>query len=339
MKKIRIDGLGSVTEGFFDDPITKYVLMTTLVISILFVTEAFLDGNQKNGIFLSLADRQFINNFVEWFGVIYGFVWSTIVVKVWEQFEKTCNTFDREADAIQLLAEDLRLLGHKEFGTKVLSSLQEYTQNVLLLMNRKKTYKEEEKDGNDILSRIRGYYFEVFQQKSGNNYESDVLLDEILTQLNTIVDNRGDRITFVSQKTFDSLKLISMITSIVWLAPFYFLYYEDKAGNQLQLGIFGWLLIIAVTFLVIVIMSIMDDLDGPFDGIWQVDIESWANIEKLLGIEIRSLQEEKRPPEIQFKSERVTRGLFSTIITIMSYLFALSNRYLFSSSSRKKSKS
>jgi hypothetical protein len=59
----------------------------------------------------------------------------------------------------------------------------------------------------------------------------------------------------------------------VWLVPFYFLYYPESS-----LGIFGWLLVIAVTFLVIMILTIIDDLDNPFDGNWMVNINSWKKI-------------------------------------------------------------
>ena len=138
---------------------------------------------------------------------------------------------------------------------------------------------------------------------------------------------------------FESLKFISIVTSIVWLAPFYFLYYGDN-GTQSPFGIFGWLLIIAVTFLVIVIMSIMDDLDGPFDGQWKVDISSWKKlIDEIdeIKTKIRSLPEETTKPEIMEKSEQTIRNFFEIIIDFFACLFARVNCFLSFSSLRKNS--
>jgi len=270
--------------GIIDrDPITKYLVIITSIISLTLIVEALVDGPQKTGVFITLADKKFIINFVEWFGVIYGFIWSTIVVKVWEQFEELNSTFDREVDAIQLLVEDLSLLNPKndELRSTALSILQTYVRNVRKLMRKDIPIEEEEALGNENLSGIRSTLDEMFHPQKSTSKESDVLLGDILTQLNTIVDNRSDRISLLTQSTFDSLKFISMVTSIVWLTPFYFLDYTDYLSEtiiHMQMGIFGWFLVIAVTYLVVIIMSIMDDLNTPFDGYWIVDAKSWEKL-------------------------------------------------------------
>lgn len=340
MKIKWLEGFYKATDIFIVEPVTKYMIIITTIISILLVTEAWLDGTQNTGIFLSLADRRFIINFVEWFGVIYGFVWSTFLVKVWVQFEDMNNTFDREVDAIQILAEDLSLLNpnHKETVSLVLASLQVYARNVLDFMKKKINPDVEKKNGDEILSNIRTLYITLFQQKRGTIRERDVILGEILSQLNTIIDSRGDRITLLAQRKFESLQFISVVTSIVWLAPFYFLYYLDDSGNQLPFGIFGWLLIIAVTFLVIVVLSIIDDLDTPFDGYWIVDIESWKNLVADLDSKITLLQEENYPSEIKIKPEQTIIGMLSVTIDIIASIVTLTNQFLSLFSPCKKSR-
>ena len=113
------------------------------------------------------------------------------------------------------------------------------------------------------------------------------MISELLHELNAIIDLRGDRISLSSERLYESLRLLSIITSIVWLIPFYYLYYTDNSGGDLSLGIFGWILVVAVTFLVIIILTIIDDLDNPFDGYWTINISSWdkliVDIEEMLG--------------------------------------------------------
>ena len=86
-----------------------------------------VDGTQKDGRFLSLADKQLAVNFVEWFGVLYGFLLPTILVRVWEQFDNIDNVLDREADAVKSLVGDLMLLDeqHAPFRNQVLGCLYE----------------------------------------------------------------------------------------------------------------------------------------------------------------------------------------------------------------------
>ena len=115
---------------------------------------------------MSDADKMFIIDFVEWFGVLYGFLWSTILVKVWEQYEETNNTFDQEADAIQLLAQDLLIFGSRytDIRLEVLSLLQKYAHNVFEYMTGKKTFDEEVQEGKSFLSDIRKKYGEIFKK-------------------------------------------------------------------------------------------------------------------------------------------------------------------------------
>ncbi len=274
------EGLAEV----FSEPITKYVITVTSIISSLVIIQAVVDGTRADGTFLSLADKQLAINFVEWFGVLYGFLLPTILVRVWEQFDEIDNVLDREADAVNILFGDLLLLhSHKKFKLDVLKSLQDYVRDVRKFLDKptRPNMDAEIQSGNSTLKQIRSYYLEVFRQTRNKTNEKDVLIDELLEQLNNIIDHRGDRISLSTQRLFESLNFIAIVTSIIWLVPLYFLYFQNQqTGTELDLGVFGWLLIIAVTFLVIIILSIIDDLDKPFDGYWTVNKNSWKELAK-----------------------------------------------------------
>jgi len=281
MNKKWMNGITQTINTIFAEPVTKYVVIITSIISILMITQALVDGNTEDGRFLSMADKQLAINFVEWFGVLYGFLLPTILVRVWEQFDEIDNVLDREADAVEILVGDLQFLDeqHDGFKEKVLSSLETYSTNVVRFVKREMSPESERQDGDDLLKQIRTHYMDVFRKRGAQSDESDVLKDELLHQLNNIIDHRGDRISLSTQRLFESLNFIAVITSIIWLVPFYFLYFQDpKTYNPLHLGMFGWLLVIFVTFLIIIILSIIDDLDKPFDGFWMVTISSWEDL-------------------------------------------------------------
>lgn len=306
-----IDRINKATESFFAEPITKYVIIITSIISTLLIAQAWIDGTTTNGRFLSSADKQLAISFVEWFGVLYGFLLPTILVRVWEQFDEIDNVLDREADAVEILVGDLQFLDEQydDFKKKVLCSLEKYSSNVVRFVNREITTECEKQEGDVILKEIRAHYMDVFRKRGTRTDESNVLKDELLTQLNNIIDYRGDRISLSTQRLFESLNFIAVVTSIIWLVPFYFLYFQNpQTGEELHLGMFGWLLVIFVTFLIIIILSIIDDLDKPFDGFWRVNISSWDDLvidikseyEKLQGTE--NVSKEETHPQKQSES-------------------------------------
>jgi hypothetical protein len=282
MKQKPMDGkIKRAIAKVFAEPVTKYVTIITLIISFLLIVQAWVDGTQRDGHFLSAGDKLFALSFVEWFGVVYGFLLPTILVRVWEQFDEIDNVLDREADAVKSLVGDLLLLDeqYEDFRDHVLDSLLRYSENVIEFVNKKISDIQEKESGEKILKDIRGYYIEIFRTRDGETQANDILKDELLNQLNNVIDNRGDRISLSNQRLFESLNLIAVVTSILWLVPFYFLYFQNPiTGEELHLGFFGWLLVIFVTFLIIMILSIIEDLDKPFDGYWMVNIKSWEDL-------------------------------------------------------------
>jgi hypothetical protein len=167
---------------------------------------------------------------------------------------------------------------HAPFRNQVLGCLYEYSRNVVDFVERKIPDTVETKTGEKLLRDVRGYYIRIFSKEAAGTPTSEALQDELLTQLNNLIDHRGDRISLSTQRLFQSLNLIAVVTSILWLVPFYFLHFTNDRGDELHLGIFGWLLVIFVTFLIIIILSIIDDLDKPFDGFWMVNITSWKDL-------------------------------------------------------------
>jgi len=285
-----------------EEPVTRYIIYITSIIASLLVFKMIYDNfiSVKFGWmpFLSAADKILAREFVEWFGVLYGFLLPQILVRVWEQFDEIDNVFDSEADAIKILAEDMSLLRVEFSGTRteILEKLHAYSKHVLdhhteeiKLAELTKENEEESKSdlGAKYLKEIRDKYKDIIHQSDPAKPEVSSLISELLHGLNTIIDLRGDRISLSSERLYESLKLLAIITSIVWLVPFYFLYYTDNFGGNLSLGIFGWLLVVAVTFLVIMILTVIDDLDNPFDGYWTVNINSWkkliVDIDEMLG--------------------------------------------------------
>lgn len=286
--KKNISSLLQTTRSILNDPATRYIIYFTLTISLLIVFEEIYDSfiSVKFGWmpFLSAADKELARDFVEWFGVLYGFLLPQILLRIWKQFDRIDSAFDGEADAIRILAKDTSLLhdNFRETRTKILERLlaysnhvrNHYAEEVKFAELTKENEEESKKDiGAMYLKEIRDIYKNIIHHSNPAKPEVSSLISELLHELNNIIVLRGARISLSSERLYESLKFLAIITSIVWLIPFYFLYYPDSS-----LGIFGWVLVIAVTYIVIMILTIIDDLDNPFEGLWTININSWTKL-------------------------------------------------------------
>ena len=271
------------------EPIMLYTTIIGLTICTFIVLEAayprFVDFVSGVGIswlrdhfpeFATKDDRAFSLGFVEWFGVFYGFFLPLLLVRAWEQLDTADREFDREADAIKVLLEDILLLDDKDFLPFKLSMtfrLHLYCRHVW------KRYEFEhlpensflKAHGDNLIQGIRTGYKNLIYRGGGDRADQlEPMTTELLERLNEAIDTRGDRISIFRQRLYESLRIVAIITSAIWLIPFYFLSYE--------VGIFGSLLKLSVTVLIILVLSIIDDLDQPFEGVWKVNTATWAEV-------------------------------------------------------------
>jgi hypothetical protein len=293
---------------------------------------------QKNDIYIasSTAGSEFLSNFIEWFGVIYGLLLPLIMVRVWEQLDSIDREFDREADAVKALYEDIFFLEGKcaTIGSDIAELLRIYVDHVNhayhhevkpsgtlrdlpesqlvppyweqakrktpSLVDRIKKYlgappnsqgtaiipdnqiavstntetelRDPKEKGDELLENIRCKFRSFFLSKVITTKASEILVEEMFHRLNEIIDIRGDRIGLASQRLFETLRTVALLTSIIFLLPFYFV------GFTATTQLLDEILIGGVTLLVIFIYLIIEDLDEPFGGIWNIDTTAWERL-------------------------------------------------------------
>lgn len=261
----------------------------------------------------------FISSFIEWFGVIYGILLPLMLVRVWEQLDAIDREFDREADAVKFLYEDIFYLpvNSANFAKGIGSLLREYVIHVKtnyryeikpnntkddkkrshnifiqvwrelshvydsILNNLNQFLNPDQKnvdpdklriEGDTILENIRVQYKRLIISNQDSTKEWDPFITEIFKRFNDIVDIRGDRIGLASQRLFESLRIVALITSITFVLPFYFVGFTPNTPPLDNI------LIIGVTLLVIFVYLIIDDFDEPFGGTWRITDNSWQRV-------------------------------------------------------------
>lgn len=270
------------------DATPRYTLILTAVICGFIILEPFhplVKGwTENHGFHLPInldflpKDKEgfgFVSNFIEWFGVLYGFLLPLILVRAWEQFDAIDREFDKEADTVKTFYEDVNLLGGERVDKKsMLESLLAYVNHVIEYYPKEADDRDLQLQGDNHLKKVRQEYFNIAHSAFITQKEGEILATELLHQLNAIIDIRGDRIGLCNQRLFESLRFVALIASVIFVVPFYFVKFNQTYGILDSFLVFG------VIFLVIFILSTIEDLDEPFYGSWRISTDPWIRLQE-----------------------------------------------------------
>lgn len=282
-----------LSKTFLGDPWIRYSILLVFIYSSLFFLNAYYSEiiklpylsylGETYPEFITKDDIELNKSFVEWFGVLYGFLLPLILVKAWEQFETLEKDFDKEADSLKVFIEDTMLLPSplKDRKFKIVLTAIEYTRHIQARYIKESSNEDNaKKEGDTILNNLRSelsFFFDTTNPANGNS----PLVSQLLGQLNVIIDVRGDRISNSKQRLFSGLRTVAISTSYAWLIPFYFLDYE--------LGLYGDGLVFTVTALIVFVLHTIEDLDEPFYKKWRLDIDRWKDLENEFQSNLKSL--------------------------------------------------
>ncbi|HJZ06101.1 MAG TPA: hypothetical protein VJ327_09705 [Patescibacteria group bacterium] len=208
-----------------------------------------------------------VQQFIEWFGVPYGLLLALVLVNVWTQHDTTDRAFDREADAILALYNTFCLIEDRRLEKSAATEIKKYIEHV------RRFYTEEYKEnqnrlrevGDDLLNDIRKLIGKLIKRR-----KDKVITAELLRLVNELIDDRGDRLSYSKQRMPKPVLSLAIISSILWLAPFFVLKFESFLVGAFFLG--------GVTFVVVSILLIVYDLDFPFTGMWVIELDTWEDL-------------------------------------------------------------
>jgi len=263
--------LKSSITSFFNEPLTVYTIIISLLISVLIVAEViypriavwfaeaglpfFKDQFPE---FVTADDKLFAQNYIEWFGMLYGILISLALIRAIEGFDKINQEFETESANVKALHEIILLIDEKHFLSfkrNMMCKLHVYCRHTL------KRYGLEDRSenayikrhGDNILKAMRTDYNNLICQlgeKKSKKFE--VVKTEFLGYLNKIIERRENRFALLQQVSFNDLRLLVIASTLLWLIPFYFLNYET--------GIFGSFLKLGVTFVIIMMLLNFDKI-------------------------------------------------------------------------------
>jgi hypothetical protein len=219
-----------------------------------------------------VKDQQAVQGFIEWFGTAYSFFLALAIVNVWSQFDTVEREFDRELDAVSTLLQNVKhteassiwkVREVRRFKESVQADIKNYVDHVVKYYKFEHRVTRQYHNGDQILERI-GKRISLL---AANKAVIEPFIYELFDSLNEAMDVRGDRISHSKPYTPWIIKLVAVISSIVWQLSFLGLVIYDKWVAGILLG--------GVTFVIVMVLIIFYDLGEPFGGIWRISLENW----------------------------------------------------------------
>jgi hypothetical protein len=242
-----------------NNPITISIAFALWAIPVYFFLSQHLSGIKNT------TDYENVKQFIEWFGVPYGLLLALVLVNVWTQFDTTNRAFDREADAVSAFYDTSLLISNREVRKQLHKSIREYVEHVNACYFKEYMIGEIKTSGDAYLNKIRKLTGRLIKGK-----ENDVLTGELLQLINELTDDRGDRLSYSKQRMPKPVLILAFVASFLWLTPFFILGFTNTLAGIVFIG--------GVSFIVVSILLIVNDLDNPFTGTWCINLDSWNEL-------------------------------------------------------------
>jgi hypothetical protein len=231
---------------------------------------------------LIASDIAIIGNFIEWFGTAYSLFLAIVLGYVWTQFDNLDREFDLEVDALAALHQTSKYISailtseHLELPVerreKILGYINDIEKGIIAYVKHVIIYYESEYNNVQIKEVGEKHLDMIGNKISLVTYDAstpEIMVSELFQKLNETTDTRGDRIAHSKQRMPSAVFLVALVSSIIWLLPFLALIINDDIVFSVLVG--------GAAFVIVMVLTIVKDLDDPFNGVWKVNIDSWHN--------------------------------------------------------------
>ena len=208
-------------------------------------------------------DQEVLQNFIEWFGIIYTFVLTLIVGQTWKKYNQIMSELDREADALDLLTQICRMFNDDfQLRATLIIAIKNYTRTMVRLNFDDKRL---EGEAHEKIRDIRECVVRLIQVSNDN----ESLKSELLHQFNEVYDSRGDRFDLIELKLPIHIWILLILISLIWLNGFLWLNFRSNILENYILG--------SIIFSISFLFYLARDLDDPNNGCWKMNFDSFEN--------------------------------------------------------------
>ncbi|MCC6567792.1 MAG: DUF4239 domain-containing protein [Anaerolineales bacterium] len=255
----------------------------------------------------TISSSGFISDYIQWIGVFYAIMIPMILLRSWENLRRLDLIFSEEADSVRLLYEVLGYLPKEsiERTKRFFVHLYRYVDHVVRdyhhELNTSEPNEKTKLTGDKLLQDVKQELRMLSKNSKKNVSDLQPMISEMLNRADRIMEVRRNRIAIANDRMFKSLQLIVTITSIAFLIPLYF------HGFNTETPFLDNILIVCGTLLVIFIYLIIEDFDGPFEGIWRINDDSWRRLLDEMGSTLRNTETKHPDTSRKEKTRNIKR--------------------------------
>lgn len=235
--------------------ITRSFLFTILAIILVVISKTVLKPEQY------IIDVGGISAFTSVFGTLYGIIAAFVVFEVWGQFNQTSHLIEKEAMELERLFRLTLYFKNQNFKEEMEKKIEEYAKLVIddkfLYLGSGERHTAEDKAFRRISHIVR--------KISCDNEHDRTVFDHIVAHYGDISELRTERINHCLLRLPFVLKSFLYISSSLVLIVFIVMPFVNIAYHSIVVG--------TLSFVLSMVLQMIDDLDNPFAGNWTVSPE------------------------------------------------------------------
>jgi len=208
-----------------------------------------------------IADASSIGDFISVFGTLFGILLAFVVFEVWSQYNKTSQLIDQEAQGLERLFRLTLYFRDSKLTNAMKQAVLNYSDEVITDKFCNLAQGQHNVKAGQIFRKIA----DVIKEIKFDDDHDQIVFDHIIDHYGHLSEIRTERINQsitrlpLLLKTFlyvsSAFALITVIT-----VPFTGTYYSFMTAS-------------ALTFILTMVFQLIEDLDNPFCGYWNLTTE------------------------------------------------------------------
>lgn len=213
---------------------------------------------------LYVDDVDGISAFLGVFGTLYGILAAFVVFEVWTQYNKISELIDREAQALEQLFRLSLYFRDPDFTERMKAGIREYVEQVIAGNFRALARGERNAKSGLALRKIS----HVIRDVDFNDDHDSIVFEQIVEHYGMLAELRTERTNQSRNRLPGLLKTFIYLSTLFALVTFLFMPFNNEY--------YGLASVVIIAFLQAMIFQIIEDLDNPFDGHWQLTTAPFA---------------------------------------------------------------
>lgn len=238
----------------------KIVVIKSLIFSIIsvglmyaarlfFHTESFL------------SDLGGLGGFLTVFGTLYGIMAAFVVFEVWSQYNRTVDLIDKEGLGLERLFRLTLYFRDNKLTSQMKKVIKTYADMVISGNFQKIGSGQRNPETGKAFRKIS----EVIRDIKFNDDHDQIIFDHIINHYGHLSEIRTQRITQSLSRLPILLKIFLYSASTLALTSFIIMPFQNMY--------YGFFAIGALSFILAMIFQLVEDLDNPFVGHWNLTPE------------------------------------------------------------------